>query len=368
MRILHTEWSDGLGGQEKRILSEAAGLSGRGHYVAIACREHAKIRNEAIKLRIDIHTFPMRKFYDITSIMQMTKYLKDHKFDVINTHSGVDSWIGGIAAKITNIPVLVRTRHLNIPLKRGLLNFVHYLPDIYITCGDNMRNNLVNTCGFPAVRVMSIPTGVGTAFFDVKKNKEAKLKYGFSMDSTVISNVGILRSVKGHEVTLRSVKKIIEAFPNAKFLIAGDGPVRERLEKMAADLGIERHVVFTGFIENIPEIYSFTDVAVLSSWSEGLPQSILQAMASGVPVVATKVGGVPEVVIHEKTGLLVEAGDHEGLAKSIIQILNNPDEALRFTASARELVMKEHSIDVMIDKIESLYKKLLKQKAKYDAF
>ncbi len=362
MRILHTEWSDGLGGQERRILAEAAGLSRRGHYVAIACREHADIRREALKLGIDIHTFPMRKFYDIPSIMQMTRFLKNNRFDVANTHSGVDSWIGGIAAKITNVPVLVRTRHLNIPLKRSLLNFVHYLPDVYITCGDNMRNNLVNNCGFPADRVVSIPTGAGMEFFDVRKNKEAKLKYGLNMDSIVISNVGILRSVKGHEVTLSSVKKVIDAFPNAKYLIVGEGPARERLEKMSKDLGIARHVVFTGFIENIPEIYSFTDVAVLSSWSEGFPQSILQAMASNVPVVATKVGGVPEVVFHEKTGLLIELGDHEGLAKEIIRILNKPDEALRFAANAKELVLKEHSVNHMIDKIEGLYKKLLEKK------
>jgi glycosyltransferase involved in cell wall biosynthesis len=363
MQILHTEWSDGFGGQEKRILAEAAGMSGRGHYVSIACRDHARIKSEAIKLGIDTHTFPMRKFYDIPSIIQMMSFLKNNRFDVINTHSGVDSWIGGIAAKLANVPVLVRTRHLNIPLKRSPLNFVHYLPDVYITCGDNMRSNLVNNCGFPANRVVSIPTGVGMEFFDVKKNKEAKLKYGFSMDSIVISNVGILRSVKGHEVTLSSVKKVIETVPHAKFLIVGDGLARKRLEKMAEDLAIARYVVFTGFVENIPEIYSFTDVAILSSWSEGLPQSILQAMAASVPVVATKVGGVPEVVLHEKTGILIDPGDHEGLAKGIIRILNNPDESVQFTRNAKELVLKEHSVHHMVDKIEGLYKELLLQKA-----
>jgi glycosyltransferase involved in cell wall biosynthesis len=160
----------------------------------------------------------------------------------------------------------------------------------------------------------------------------------------------------------------MDVFPNAKFLIVGDGPRKEALVNYANELGITRHVIFTGFVENIPEIYSFSDVAVLSSLSEGLPQSLLQAMAAGVPVVATNVGGVPEVVIHEKTGLLTESGDHEGLAKGIIQILNRPAETLRFTAKAKELVLKEHSVNHMIDKIESLYKKLLTQKARHDAF
>jgi len=306
---------------------------------------------------------PMRKLYDIQSIFQLTGFLNKNRFDVVNTHSGVDSWIGGIASRVAKVPVLARTRHLNISLKRNLLNFVHYLPDVYITCGDNMRSNLVSNCGFPADKVVSIPTGVGSEFFDVKKNVEAKLKYGLLPDSIVITNVGVLRSVKGHEITLMSVKAVVRVFPNAKYLIVGNGPRKEALMKLTDELGIAEHVIFTGFAEDIPEIYSCSDVAVLSSLSEGLPQSLLQAMAAGIPVVATKVGGVPEVVIHEKTGLLVESGDHEGLAKGIIRILQNRDEAEQMSRDARELILKEHTADKMIDKIEGLYKKLLSKKA-----
>ncbi|MBI4683238.1 MAG: glycosyltransferase family 4 protein, partial [Nitrospirae bacterium] len=110
--------------------------------------------------------------------------------------------------------------------------------------------------------------------------------------------------------------------------------------------------------------YSISDLAVLSSWSEGLPQSLLQAMAAGVPVIATRVGGVPEVVIHEKTGLLVEPGDHEALAKGIIRILDNRDFSLRLVESAKDNVKNKHSVTHMIEKTESLYENLLKQKGK----
>ncbi|MEW6416962.1 MAG: glycosyltransferase [Nitrospirota bacterium] len=358
MRILHTEWSDGLGGQEQRILVEVIGLSGRGHHVAIVCREHAKIKDEAIKHGIDVYTLPLRKPYDIVSILNLFKFLKAKGFDIVNTHSGVDSWIGGIAAKLAKVPVLVRTRHLNIPLKRSIFNFIHYLPDMYITCGENMRDNLIKR-GFPLNKVVSIPTGVDKTFFEVKKNLEAKSSYGLDGTSIVIANVGILRRVKGHEITLRAVNLIIEAFPDAKFMIVGDGPRRKELEGMVDDLGIRDHVIFTGFIGNISEIYSFTDVAVLSSWSEGLPQSLLQAMAAGIPVVATNVGGVPEVVINEKTGILVEPGNYEAFAKGIIRILNNPSLASRFAESARSLVSKRHSLMQMLDQIEDIYRDIL---------
>lgn len=362
MRILHTEWSDGLGGQEKRVLSEAAGLAQRGHYVALVCREHARIRDEAARLSIDTHVLPLRKPYDVASVMRLSRFMRENAFDIVNTHSGVDSWIGGIASKLARIPVLVRTRHLNIPLKRNVLNFIHYLPDMYITCGDTMRRNLVNNCGFPSDRVVNIPTGVDMSSFRVWKDPEAKVRHGLPRDAVVITNVGILRSVKGHEVTLSSVKAVVDAVPNAKFLIVGDGPRKQALEDFAQNLGIMDHVKFTGFIENIPEIYSFTDVAVLSSWSEGLPQSMLQAMAAGVPVVATKAGGVPEVITDGHTGILVEPGDHEGLARGIINVLRQPELGGHLAKNARELVMKEHSAEHMIDRIEALYKDLLKRK------
>jgi glycosyltransferase involved in cell wall biosynthesis len=362
MRILHTEWSDGLGGQEKRVLAEAEGLARRGHHVVIACREHARIKDEAEKSGLAVRTFPLKKPYDIGSIVGLAHFIKENKFDVVNTHSGVDSWIGGLASKLSGTPVLARTRHLNIPLKRSMLNFIHYLPDIYITCGENMRDNLIRKCGFPAGNVVSIPTGADPSFSTVTKNRAAGKKYGLDMDSRVITYVGILRSVKGHEVTLRAVKTVVESNPAAKFLIVGDGPRKAALEDYVNDLRISDHVIFSGFVNDIAEIYSFTDVAVLSSWSEGLPQSLLQAMAAGVPVVATRVGGVPEVVIHEKTGLLVEPGDHEALSNGLIKILNNEGLASQLVENARELIEKEYSLDHMIDKIEGLYGTLLKQK------
>ncbi len=362
MKILHTEWSDGLGGQEKRVLAEAKGMKGRGHEVMIACRDDSRIKDEAVRYGIETNVFPFRRPYDIESILRLYVFIKKGEFDVVNTHSGIDSWIGGISAKLAGTPLLVRTRHLNIPLKRNPLNFIHYLPDIYITCGEDMRIKLVKNCGFPEDRVMSIPTGVGEEFFRVKRDKEKGIKYGIPEDSPVITNVGILRSVKGHEVTFQAVRLVIKAVPEARFLIVGDGPARKRLESMVDELGIRKYVIFTGYVSDIPEIYSFTDIAVLSSWSEGLPQSLLQAMAVGVPVVATRVGGVPEVVIHKETGILVEPGDYEGLASGVIRVMNEASLRECMVAKARELIKSRYTVTHMLDKIESLYKDLLARK------
>ncbi|GAB4536383.1 MAG: glycosyltransferase family 4 protein [Thermodesulfovibrionia bacterium] len=360
MRILHTEWSDGLGGQERRILSEAKGLIDRGHDVTIVCRKGSRIRDEAIKQGIETETIPMRWSWDIEGILRLYLFIKKRRFHVVNTHSGIDSWIGGISARLAGVPLLIRTRHLNIPLKRNILNFIHYLPDVYITCGEEMRMNLIKNCGFPEDKVVSIPTGVDNGFFEVNRDKDGQRRYGIPDDSPVITNIGILRRVKGHEVTLMAVKGVIEEIPHARFLIVGDGPRRKALEGLVDELGIRKFVIFTGYVDDVREILSISDVVVLSSWSEGLPQGILQAMASGVPVVATRVGGVPEVIIHKETGVLVEPGDREALAKGIIRILKDPMLRDHTVRKARELVRSKYTLNHMLDRIETLYREMTK--------
>ncbi|MCM8830195.1 MAG: glycosyltransferase family 4 protein [Candidatus Omnitrophica bacterium] len=361
IKILHTEWSDGFGGQERRVLAEIIGLRQRGYSVSLSCRRNSVIREYAEKYGIRTYLLPFRSLYDIRSIFLLLRVIKKEMFDIVNTHSSVDSWIGGIAAKLAKVPIIIRTRHLDIPCKRDVLHFIHYLPDMYITCGETMRKNLIEKGKFPSDKIISIPTGISEDFFNVKRDLNAKIKYGLDKTSIVITNVGILRKVKGHKTTLQAVKSVVRHFPNAKFLIVGDGPYRKNLEELTDILGIKQYVIFTGFIDNIPEIYSFADVAILTSWSEGIPQSILQAMAAGVPVVSTEVGGVPEVIKQEKTGLLVKPGDYEALAGCIVRILRNPTFAAALAKNAKEFVKRDYSVECMLDKIEDLYAHLLKK-------
>jgi glycosyltransferase involved in cell wall biosynthesis len=362
MKILHTEWSDGLGGQEKRVLAELIGLAGRGHEVSLVCRHEGRIRAEAEKHGIRVFTLPLKRPLDVSSILRLRAIIKEHGVEIVNTHSGVDAWIGALAAKLAGAPLLVRTRHLNIPLRRSIINFVHYLPDLYITCGENMRHTLVDDCGFPADRVVSIPTGVDERFFNVKRNPELRARYGLGDRAPVVVNVGILRRVKGHEVTLKAAKAVLQSIPEARFLIVGDGPLRQSLEKMMEELGMGGAVMFTGFVEDVADIYAAADVAVLSSWSEGLPQSMLQAMAAGVPVVATRVGGVPEVIVDGLNGVLVGAGDDTAMAAGIVKLLRDKNLARDMALKAGETVREGHSLDRMLQKTEQVYQDFLRRK------
>lgn len=364
MRILHTEWSTGYGGQERRVILECRGLKEKGHYIALACRAEAKIRDWAQKEGLDVFTIPFRNAFDIGSIFKLVKIIKENNIEIVNTHSGIDSWCSGIAAKLSRVPVLIRTRHLNLPLKRNIFNFIHYFPDMIITCGENMRINLIENCGFPPKKLISIPTGVEEKFFKIKRDMQNKVNYGIKESSPVIVNVGILRSVKGHEITLKAFKLVSEIIPEAILMLVGDGPSKQKLINEVKDLNLNKKVIFTGFLEDPSEIFSFADVNVISSWSEGLPQSLLQALAAGVPTVATAVGGIPEVLINNETGITVEPGDYKSISEAILKILKNYEWACDMTRKGREILIEKYSEDVMIGKLEDLYYELLEQKSK----
>lgn len=362
MKVLHTEWSDGFGGQERRVLAEMEGLSARGHDCQLVCTKESSIYSEAKKRGMSVFTMPFRKTYDVQTMWLLTQYLKKNPVDVVNTHSGVDSWIGGISAKLAKVPVLVRTRHLEFILKRSPFNFIHYLPDMYITCGETMKHSLEENSGFPPDKIISIPTGVYRRFFNIQKNNDKRKLYGLSPEHFVVTNAAILRGSKGHEITLKAARIVLDKAPDVRFLIVGDGPKRKRLEAQAKELAISDRVIFTGFLEDIGEIYSFSDMFISSSWVEGLPQSMTQAMASRLPVVVTAVGSVPEVITNEQNGLIIHPGDYEALGENILRIIADKELAGRLVKNAFELVQKKYTMEMMVDKIETLYKNLLKRK------
>ncbi len=360
LKILHTEWSDGMGGQEKRVLYECKGLLERGHSVTLVCRENSRIKEKAIELGIEVITLPLRKPYDIKSIIKLAKILKQRKIDIINTHSGIDSWIGAIAGKIAGVKAIVRTRHLELPLRRNIFNFIHYFFNLFISCGNNIRKFLIEKCGFPPEKVINIPTGVESKFFKIERDKELKKYFGLDQNQPIIINVGILRAMKNHELTIEAFYKVLKDFPMARLFIVGDGPRKNFLEKYVKKLKLENFVIFTGFQEDITPFLAMADVFVLSSrYAEGLPQAVLQAMAAGVPVVATSVGGVPEVLKHEITGLLSKSNEADELAENIIKIIKNPALGEKMAENAKKEIKEKYSLAAMLDKIESVYMELV---------
>lgn len=355
MRILHTEWSDGWGGQEKRILSEMLGMRNRGHQIRLATRPSCLLGQEASKVGIPVDHVPFGGKFHLPSIMQIKDIVRREGIDIINTHSGIDSWVGGIAARLAG-GTLVRTRHLNLPLHRNWINFVHYLPHRVVTCGNAMRSKLIVEHGFPPEMVVSIPTGIDfSSFHPSRAGSDMRAELGLPADAWVVLMVAVIRRVKRHEIAIRGFAEFLLDNPKAVLLLCGDGPLREATEQLCRELGIERSVLFLGHRDDVPNVMAAADVLLLTSESEGIPQAISQGLGLGLPVVATAVGGVPELVQDGETGLLVPPEQPSAVTAALCKLAGDPELASCLGRRGRDLALRQLSLEAMLDATERLY-------------
>lgn len=363
MHILHTEWSDGAGGQERRILSESVGMQNRGHRITIATGANCWIAGEARRLGLAVEICPMRGKADFKAIRALVSFCRREHVDVIHTHSGIDSWVGGIAAKFAKVPA-VRTRHLFLPLKYNPVNFVHYLFDRFFALGETMRRMLVDECGFPAEKVLNIPTGIDFSTFVPRfSRQESRSALGVGDGVFVVLTVAVIRGVKRHDVALRAFKLLHGQYANSLFLIAGEGPMRREMEQLSAELGLADSVRFLGHRTDIADLLHASDVMLLTSRSEAQSQALTQSIGLGVPVVATAVGGVPEVVLHEQTGLLVPPDDPSATAEALLRIANDPAFAKSLGELGKQHALRHYSLTAMLDKTEAVYQELKRHRS-----
>ncbi|MEO5362618.1 MAG: glycosyltransferase family 4 protein [Magnetococcus sp. DMHC-8] len=363
MRILHTEWSDGWGGQERRILSEMMGMRAAGHELLLATRPGCTISTQASAAGFEVVHLPFSGSLDWRTIWPLRTLLRQRQVTVVNTHSGKDAWTGGLAARLAKTPVLVRTRHLNLPLRRNPVNFIHYLPDRLIACGEPVRRNLTDHCGFPAAQVVSIPTGIDFDRFQPGRHRTAvRAELAIPATVPVVLMVAVIRAVKRHEVGLRAFHHLLARFPDAHLVLAGDGPMRTQMHDLAAALGLGGQIHFLGHRDDVPDLMGMADLLLLTSRSEGVPQVITQALGVGLPVVATQVGGVPELIIHEQTGLLAPPEAVDTLADCMTRLLIDQELAQRLAGAGRQHARHRFSLDAMVQATVHLYREILADK------
>jgi len=360
--VLHTESSPGLGGQEIRTLNEARWIGERGWRVIVAGQPEGRFVTRAREAGLETAPLRMRSPWDLSAVARLTRLIRGEGVSVVHTHSSVDGWLGGLAARAARVPV-VRTRHVSIPVRRGFNPVYTWLADRVITSGEAIRRIIVGA-GVPAGRVVAIPAGVDLATLPFRKGPFRTGGPGAFQDlglsPPVIGSVAMFRGSKGHAHLLEAFGAVRAVHPTATLLLVGDGIRRSWVEGLAREAGLADHVVFTGFSEDVPALLAMMDCFVLASTrTEGVPQSLLQAFAVGVPVVASDIGGVPEVVTDGVTGLLAESGSAGALAAGIARVLSDAPAAVRRAEAARALVEKRFSHAASISRLLDLYGELL---------
>ena len=345
--ILHTEASMGWGGQEIRILTEAQTFRAHGHEVMVAANAGSEIAANAPRYGIPLTLLPLSR-RNVKSVVAVRRFLREWEPDVVNTHSSLDSWLVALARlRLVPCPRIVRTRHLSAAVPRNLASRWVYNrgADFVMTTGEAIVEDLARDGFVPRQRLAAVPTGIDADVFKPGDKSAARTALGLQQDKFLFGIVSTLRSWKGHLILLDALKQLRD--PAAHVVIVGDGPMLPNIEKQIAALGIGGQVTLTGRQSDVAEYLSALDVFVLPSYAnEGVPQALLQAIASGLPVITCPVGGIPEVARGLDTVTLVPPKDAAALAGAMRAAMTNRPSQEQLEA-ARQRIAAEHSREVM---------------------
>jgi glycosyltransferase involved in cell wall biosynthesis len=364
VRIVHTEASLGWGGQEIRILTEAAGMIGRGHQVELACPREARIFAEASRFGVPATALPIGRKRP-HGVLALRRFLASGQVDAINAHSSTDAWLAALASRsMRQPPPLVRTRHISAAVPRDALTRWLYTRASaqIVTTGEAIRAQLIRDVGVSPARISSIPTGIDPARFAPADRDGARRALGLPAGVPLIGIVATLRSWKGHRILVDAMPLL--AHGDAQLVIVGDGPQHEALRAQVAALGLTERVRFAGNQHDVARWLAALDVFALPSYAnEGVPQALLQAMLVALPCVTTDAGAIGEAAIADHTAIVVAKQNPVALAAGIDRVLGDPALARRIAAAGRERALSRFSLAAMLDRMEAVFRRAVDGRA-----
>lgn len=368
MNILHTNSLRHMVGEVRRILTLSLELEKRGHKVVIVTQKRAKLveaaRNKGLEVVSSVEF--QRGFHPVSfikDIYYLRKTIKNYRIDIIHTHSSKDSWAGAVAGRLCGKKV-VRTRHNIFPVKRHLFNRWLYLQltDHLIVISNHIFQKLTDRF-MPSERVSLIHSAVNISRFgrDKYSRKTFRSELGLTDNRKLVGMVANVVKYKGPETFYQAAKEILKKRPDIVFVLvgAGDDNLEEQLKKTVAQDGLSSNFILTGERDDVPEIMKALDLFVLPSEKEGLGTVILEAMAMGVPVIASSVGGIPDLIKQEETGLLIPPSAPRALSSAIIRLLEDQGEREKLTEAAYREVRENFTPDKLCVQTENLYASLI---------
>jgi glycosyltransferase involved in cell wall biosynthesis len=363
VRILHTESSTGWGGQEIRILTEAEGMLRRGHHVTLVTPASAEICSAARKRGIPVVALPIEKKRP-GALAAMRCWLAAHRgeLDLINTHSSTDAWLTALARlSLRAAPPMVRTRHVSTAVaKNRATRWLYQSATRHIvTTGEALRRQLVEQNGFDPGRITSVRTGIDLEHFRPLPRGDCRRALGLAEQPT-LGILATLRDWKGHDYLLDAWALLRPRFPDWRLLFIGDGPRRGHLERRIAEQRLAASVLLVGNRDEVPLWLNSLDLFALPSYGdEGVPQSIMQAMACGLAVVTTPVGAIEEAVQRDRTALVVPPKDARGLADALGALMGSSARRAAMGEAGRRFAEENFGIEAMLDRMETVFSAVL---------
>ena len=362
-----------LGGAERKLL-ELVRCMDKDRFKTVVCSlglqvTRKSIRDEFEQLRdkgVEVIEIPRKHRLDVSLIYKLVKLVKRYKIDIIMTNLFYADIMGALVGKLTRVKAVFTweaSPNSEWLIPRRLISYRLLIRwcDKIISVSQDTANFLVNKRGVNPDKITVIPYGVDLDKYYLGNGHTVRRKLGLNDKNKVIGVVSRLHPQKGHAVLIEASSDIIKKYPQTKFLIIGDGSYRSTLESLVKRKKLKEHYIFLGSRDDIPELLQAIDIFTLPSYSEGLPNVVLEAMATQKPVVATSVGGIKEAVVNKETGLLVPPQDPVSLGEALGELLENPEEALEFGKKSRKRAEEYFSLKSQVESFENLFEHYYKK-------
>jgi glycosyltransferase involved in cell wall biosynthesis len=319
-----------------------------------------------VAARIPVHDLRMRLAGDPRVLGRLVGLMRREQIDLVHAHLPVAGIWGRIAARLAGVRRVVYTEH-NVPerytlVTRELNRRTYRMNDVVVAVSDEVRRGIAGYAGArPTIVTIRNAVDVDAIAATPVESAAVRREFGFPPDALLVTAVGNLTPKKGHVHLLAAARRVVVGCPSARFLIVGHGPLADDLRAEAARSGLNGSLVFAGFRPDAVRLMAASDLFVLSSLFEGLPVTLLEAMALGKPSVVTRAGGIPEVT-DERSSIIVPPGDVDALIGAIGALLDSPDRRARMGVAAQEQARSRYGVPQMVRAIEQIYTGLLQER------
>ena len=311
---------------------------------------------------VEVHSLGLSKKTDIAVAIRLRSLLKTIRPDILHTYLIHGNVLGRIVGRLTGVPTIIGSE-LTIGqagrIGRLATKLTNPLTDAVEVNSETGGKSVIDHLGVPENKIEVVLPGLDLdAFGRTDQRSPVRAELGVEDSEHLVLFVGRLRTVKGVEFGIRAFAKALEQNPNMKLALAGEGDQRSYLESLSEELGIRDHVNFLGARKDLPNVLSACDSVIMPSLTEGFPRVAIEAMACSKPIIATRVGGIPEAIIHNKSGILVPSKDIEAMANAIVNIANNSELATRLGDAARERTEQYYSASKYVARLDEMYTRL----------
>jgi glycosyltransferase involved in cell wall biosynthesis len=364
-----------FGGGERVFAQLINRLSGERYKIMVACLPTGAFIEKIEGRKVEVKSVDMRNRFNPGVILQLADLMKRENVEIVHSQGARADFFARMAAKLAGAPIVVSTVPMPVegfdvsPIRKLIYmafnRFSERFVDRFMVVSDALEKTMIEKHKIEPRRVVKIYNGIEKDEYCISdmeiacRRSRFRKEFGLGDNVPVVVGIGRLVWQKGLEYFIEAIPNILKEFPEAMFLIVGEGPLKEKLKVKSEKLKVKNSLIFTGFRNDIKDVLASVDIYVMPSLLEGLPVVLLEAMAMMKPIVATKIEGIMETLENGVTGLLISPKDPQILSEAIVDLLIHKDKARQMGLAARKVVEDRFGVDIMVRKVEEVYEELL---------